>query len=99
MGVMILEGRKINSDRGVAAALYCSTTGMALECHLFDDAEQAQRFLDWLQVDPRKLNVVELADKYSAFCAHDLATEAERDVAHPCNVRKLLLVHSCGGDC
>jgi len=55
MGIHILEGTKVNDgpDAGTAAVLYCSTYLVALPM-MFDNAEEAQRFLDWFGQDPRK---------------------------------------------
>ena len=61
MGVRILEGEH-------NAVLYCSTSMWAFG-PLFEDAAEAQIFLDWLMVDPRGLTDGELEAKYSEFLA------------------------------
>jgi hypothetical protein len=59
MGVRIIEGVKINEEDRPAAVLYDSTDNRALP-FVFDSAEEAQSFLDWLGGDPRRSTRFEL---------------------------------------
>jgi hypothetical protein len=61
MGVRILEDRESNE-----AVLYCSTSGWAFG-PLFGSRGEAEKFLETLAVDPRKLTDLELRDRYSEF--------------------------------
>lgn len=66
MGVRILETEN-------NAVLYCSTSMWAFG-PLFEDADEAQAFLDWLGADPRLLADGHLAEKYSEFLARERET-------------------------
>jgi len=61
MSVQILEGK-------THACLFCNTTDWAFG-PLFDDAEQARRFLRWLPEipDPRRYNDKELEELHFEF--------------------------------
>ena len=77
MGVRILEGDTGGGYRN--AVLYCSTTDWAFG-PLFEDADEAQAFLDWLGVtDPRTLADNELATKVSQFRVEHEETKKQQD--------------------
>lgn len=60
MGVRIMEGREYTDG----AILYCSVTMWAFG-PVFEDAYDAQQFLDWLGPDdPRMFSDPELRSKY-----------------------------------
>lgn len=79
MSVHILEGKEGK------AAFYCSTTDWAFG-PLFDSVEEAEAFLQWLPVDPRKLKDSELEAKHADFrrqyvCGEcDAVADADNDV-------------------
>lgn len=64
MGVRLIEAHD-----GLTA-LYCSTSMTAFG-PIFEDGEQAEDFLDWLEIDARKLSPDALMDTYSLW--HDLS--------------------------
>lgn len=67
MGVRIIEATGEGDSRG--ACLYCSTTMWAFG-PIFEDADTAQAFLDWIKpTDPRVMNDNELELKYLDFLA------------------------------
>lgn len=78
MGVRILQGDGTYDG----AVLYCSTTMWAFG-PVFEDREQAQAFLDWLDpTDPRRLSDAELEAKYGDFLVYKderAKEEAEED--------------------
>ena len=71
MGVHIIEGHEPGSDRTMAV-LFCSTSGIAFG-PVFDDADDASRFLEWLDEiqkvprDPRSLGNTELMAYYEHY--------------------------------
>ena len=64
MGIRIIES---NSDTDSYAVLYCSTSMWAFG-PVFEDAEQAEAFLDWFRPDdPRILTDAEWETEYAKF--------------------------------
>jgi hypothetical protein len=63
MGVRIIES---NSDSDDYAVLYCSTTMTAFG-PVFDNAGEAEEFLEWLPGDARSYSDAELRDKIAEF--------------------------------
>jgi len=79
MGVRIFVGHEEGTDRGrEQAILFCSTTDWAFG-PLFDDAEEAQWFLEWLGTDPRSLKDSVLEAKVSQFRRDREAGKIVRD--------------------
>jgi hypothetical protein len=69
MGIRILEGKKINEADAEAASLYCSTSGRSFG-PLFDDADEAEAFLDYCQgigSDIRKVDHDRIVDLVASF--------------------------------
>lgn len=66
MGCRILQGDGSTID-SVGAVLYCSTAGWAFG-PVFDDREQAERFIEWLAPrDPRSVDRRVLEVSYRRF--------------------------------
>jgi hypothetical protein len=72
MGVRILQGDKSHDG----AVLYCSVSMWAFG-PVFEDEDEAQQFLNWLDVDPRKLSEPELHVKYLEFLEREKSTDDE----------------------
>jgi len=70
MGVRIIDG---GAD---GAAFYCSTSGFAFG-PVFEDAYEAEEFLQWLPEDPRKYKDWELEEKLVEF--HDYKEELRKE--------------------
>lgn len=64
MGVRIIQADGEGDSQG--AVLYCSTTMWAFG-PVFEDADEAEKFLDWLVTDPRSLSDGEMETKYGEF--------------------------------
>lgn len=62
MGVRIMTG----ANESDGAVLYCSTSMWAFG-PIFEDAESAQAFLEWLGTDPRLLTDSQLERKHSEW--------------------------------
>lgn len=77
MGVRIL-----GADNGDGACLYDSVTMWAFG-PIFEDADQAKAFLDWLppSVDARMFSDKELEQKHADFLQHLEDKEGEEDEA------------------
>lgn len=68
MGLMVLEGSKINEGRdATGAVLYCSTTGQALPW-IFPDGENAEAFIE-ANGDIRRLTHAEQEELFTAWLA------------------------------
>jgi hypothetical protein len=72
MGVRIMQGDQPYDG----AVLYCSTSMWAFG-PVFEDEDKAQEFLDWLEVDPRKLDQSQLQSKYHDFLEFEKPTSEE----------------------
>lgn len=65
MGCRILIGHEQGDDRD-KAVLFCSTSMWAFG-PVFESEEQAERFLKWCPVDPRKYTKGELMPRWAEF--------------------------------
>ncbi len=81
MGIRIIDGVKVNEGEKSAAVLYDSVTNRALPL-IFRGEEEADDFLAWLKVDPRRLDHDHLERKYVEFMQNadiiDAAIKATR---------------------
>jgi hypothetical protein len=66
MGCRIIHGNQEHANGMECAVMFCSTTGWAFG-PVFANAEQAERFIDWVPLDPRTYNDSELEGLYGDF--------------------------------